>query len=94
MQERLFMLTLFQKELSSRFNVRVTPKASANHLKIEESHDGTILVRVYITIPAEKGKANQQVIPLLARHFNWPKTRFFIIRGHSVRNKVFGILPQ
>ena len=41
--------------------VRVTPKASANRVRIEERPEGP-LVRVDVTVAPEDGKANKQVI--------------------------------
>ena len=66
--------------------VRVTPKASANRLRIEDRTEGPF-VRVDVTVAPEDGKANKQVIKLLAKEFGLPKTTLVIIRGHTSRDK-------
>ncbi len=49
--------------------VRVTPKASSNRIKIEEMSDGSTRYRVYVTVAAEDGKANEAVLKLLANKY-------------------------
>ena len=45
--------------------VKVTPKASQNRIKVEYNPDGSInLIRVYVTVAPEYGKANKEVIKL------------------------------
>lgn len=73
------------------FHVRVTTRASANMIKVEEQPDGSRLVRVYVTAVPEGGKANDAVIKLLSKEFGLPKTRFEIVRGHTNRNKTIRI---
>lgn len=68
--------------------VRVTPKASSNRIKIEEQADGTKLYRVYVTVVPEDGKANQAVIKLLAKELGLPKSSLTIVRGLSTRDKL------
>ena len=46
--------------------VRVTPKASTNRVRIEDRTEGPF-VRVDVTVAPEDGKANKQVIKLLAK---------------------------
>jgi len=41
--------------------------------------------------PAKEGRANENVIKLLAEFFNLPKSRVKIISGHSSKNKVIEI---
>ena len=66
--------------------VRVTPKASANRVRIEDRTEGPF-VRVDVTVAPEDGKANKQVIKLLAKELRLPKPTFAIIRGHTSRDK-------
>jgi uncharacterized protein (TIGR00251 family) len=68
--------------------IRVTPQASVNQIKREEQADGSVLFKVYVTVPPEDGKANDAVIKLLAKHFGVAKSHIEIIRGHTHRNKV------
>jgi len=51
--------------------------------------DGVLVVRVNV-VP-EKGKANEAVIKLLAKHFKVAKSKVKIVRGLTSRNKVVEI---
>jgi|TARA_B100001964_G_C14043713_1_gene513800 hypothetical protein len=70
--------------------VRVTPKASANRVRIEERSEGP-LVRVDVTVAPEDGKANKQVVKLLARELSLPKSALVIVRGQTSREKTISI---
>jgi uncharacterized protein (TIGR00251 family) len=87
------MYTLFnwQDTPPSTLTVRVTPKASANRIKTEQSSDGTTLVRVYVTAPPEDGKANKAVLELLAKQLGVAKSSLTILHGLHDRTKVIGI---
>lgn len=67
--------------------LRVTPKASSNRVKAEEA-GGEWLIRVYVTVPPENGKANEAVIKLLAKEMELPKSAFSIIKGAGDRDKI------
>jgi uncharacterized protein YggU (UPF0235/DUF167 family) len=68
--------------------IRVTPKAAANKIKVEQQEDGLWLIRVYVTTAPEDGKANKAILELLARHLGLPKSSLTIIRGLTGRNKI------
>lgn len=70
--------------------IRVTPKASSNRIKIEE--DGTI--RVYVTTAPEDGKANKKVIELLAKEYKIAKSKIQITKGETSRNKTVIIVDE
>ena len=70
--------------------VRVTPKASVNRVRIEERPEGT-LVRVDVTVAPEDGKANKQVVRLLAKEMNLSKSALSIVRGLTSRNKMIAV---
>lgn len=70
------------KDLGSTFTIRVTPKASANKIKIEDN-----LVRVYVTCVPEDGKANEAVLKLLAKELGVPKSSLTITQGLKGRDK-------
>ena len=74
------------KDLPKIFNVRVTPHAKQN--KVVEN-DGVL--RVYIIVAPENGRANSAVIELLSEYFDIPKSRFHILRGASGRDKVISV---
>ncbi len=71
--------------------VRVFPKASANRIKPEIMPDGSLRVRVYVTVAAEGGKANETVIKLLAKALELPKSSLNIVRGELSQNKIIKI---
>jgi hypothetical protein len=64
--------------------VRVTPKASRNAVVA----DGAV-VRVYVTVVPEGGKATAEVVKLLAKALGVAKTRLTLVRGETSRDKVF-----
>jgi len=49
--------------------------------------EGDVL-RVYVTVVPEDGKANAAVLKLLAKALGVPKSRLEIVRGHTARDKV------
>ena len=63
--------------------VKVITRAHANIVK--KSEDGTY--KVYVTVIAEKGKANTAVQKLLAKYFGVSKTSVQILRGKTARIK-------
>ena len=66
--------------------VRVTPKASADRIVVE---GGT--VRVHVTAPPDKGKANKAVIALVARSLDIPKSAVELLRGDTAREKLLKV---
>jgi len=68
--------------------LKVKPKAGqAKVVKIDETH-----YQVYVTQPPEKGKANKQIIKLLADYFGVSSSKINIIAGEKGREKVVEIL--
>lgn len=67
--------------------LRVIPKASRDRIVAEDG-----LVRVYVTVVPEGGKANAAVLKLLARALGVPKSRLVIVRGRASRDKVIRVL--
>tara|TARA_B100001079_G_C16277163_1_gene454794 strand:- start:265 stop:516 length:252 start_codon:yes stop_codon:yes gene_type:complete len=65
----------------------VQPKASRN--QVDGFEDGTLRLRV--TAPPAEGKANAEVIALLAKTLGLSKSRLEIVRGHNSRDKVVSI---
>ena len=54
--------------------IRVTTKASVNRIRIEKREDEKPIVRGDVTVAPEDGKANKQVVKLLATELNLPKS--------------------
>ncbi len=73
--------------MNGLLQVRVTPKAAADRIVLEEG-----VYRVYVTAVPEDGKANKAVIALLAKHLGVAKSRVELVRGETGRDKVFRIL--
>jgi len=68
--------------------LKVKPKASQTKVvKIDETH-----YQIYVTQPPEKGKANKQMIKLLADYFGVSLSKINIIAGKKRREKVVEIL--
>ncbi|ACB97135.1 DUF167 domain-containing protein [Beijerinckia indica] len=68
--------------------IRVTPKASANRIVVETAPDGSERLRIYVTTVPENGKANRDVLRLLAKHLDIPPSSLEIIRGSTGRDKI------
>ena len=66
-------------------NVTVQPRASKK--RVVGIFNGT--VKIAITAPPVDGKANTQVIAMLAKFFELPKTAVFLKSGHRSRQKRF-----
>lgn len=64
--------------------VRVKPNSRKNEVK--QLSENSFEVRV--TVPPEKGKANEKVIELLSEHLRIPKSRLEIVKGFSSREKI------
>ncbi|MFA5092582.1 MAG: DUF167 domain-containing protein [Candidatus Omnitrophota bacterium] len=66
--------------------VRVCPRASRN--LVEQNINALV---VHLTKPAADGQANNQLIELLAKHFNIKKYQIKIMSGFKSRNKIVEI---
>lgn len=78
--------------LGDCFQVKVIPNASKNCVKIDELDSGAKLLRVYVTVPPEDGKANEQVIKILAKSLGIAKSSLKISKGLKSRNKTIKII--
>jgi uncharacterized protein (TIGR00251 family) len=68
--------------------LKVKPKAKeARVVKVDATH-----YQVYVTQPLEKGKANKQIIKLLAEYFNVSSSKIRIFFGEKIREKMVEIL--
>ena len=73
-------------------SVKLTPKASSD--RVGETRilpDGQEQLTAYVTAVPEKGKANEALLRLLAKHLGLAPSRLKIVRGHTSRNKVIEI---
>ena len=68
-------------------NVRVHPRARNQEVqKIGEKE-----YRVRVLSPPSEGKANNEVIAVLASHFHLPPSRVKIVKGKKSRQKVVAL---
>ena len=70
-------------------SVRVIPKSKTESVEFISDTD----VKVKISSPPEKGRANKRVIELLSDKFSIPKSKIKIVKGHSHRLKRISITP-
>ncbi|MCB1335182.1 MAG: DUF167 domain-containing protein [Roseivivax sp.] len=66
--------------------VRATPRAGRNRVVPEDG-----VLRVYVTAPAEDGKANAAIQKLLAKRIGIAKSRLELVRGATARDKLFRV---
>ncbi|SFM46713.1 DUF167 domain-containing protein [Shimia aestuarii] len=68
----------------AEFAVRVTPRAARNRITVEDG-----VIRVYVAVVPEGGKANAAVQKLVAKALGVAKSRLTLVRGQSTRDKTF-----
>ena len=71
--------------------IRVKVKANARGNDVKKIGEDYYEVRV--TVPPEKGKANERVIELLSGYFGIPKSNINIKRGSKSREKIIELKP-
>jgi len=64
-------------------SIKVSPKSSVNKVEKFDS-----FYKVWLKTAPEKGKANNQLIALLASHFKVKKSAVLIISGTKMRKKL------
>ncbi|MGB5594483.1 MAG: DUF167 domain-containing protein [Crocosphaera sp.] len=69
--------------------IQVKVKPNAKQQKIEESTEGNFIIS--LKSPPTEGKANQELIKLLGKRFNVPKSHISIKSGVSSRQKLIEI---
>ena len=69
--------------------IQVTVKPNARTSELEELEDGTWLARLK-ALPVD-GKANAELVALVARQFGQPRARVSIRRGNTGRVKLVTI---
>ncbi len=69
--------------------VLVKVKPGSKEELVRDPGDGTLEVRV--SVPPEKGKANERLLEVLARHYGVRKSAIRIVRGHTSRTKLIEI---
>jgi uncharacterized protein (TIGR00251 family) len=80
-------LKLTGKEEKLTIIVRVTPNSSVNDISLES--DGKLAVK--LTSPPVEGKANKDLVKLIAKKLRIPQSDVSIKRGEHSRDKVLVI---
>jgi len=78
--------------MSYILSVNLTPKASSNRIGTSRilSNDKEQL-KIYVTAPPDKNKANDAMLELLAEHLGVAKSSLTIIQGQTSRNKLIEV---
>lgn len=71
-----------------KVNVKVIPKSSMTMVQTEL--DGSLKVK--LTAPPEKGKANEQLVEVLAKHYNVKKSAVRLLKGAASKEKLVEVL--
>ena len=69
--------------------VLIKVKTKAGRDLVEKTGEGSYLV--FTKEPPQKGKANQAIIQLLAKHFKKPQASLKIIKGLKSKQKIIKI---
>ncbi len=72
--------------------LRVTPGARRTSIDGVESRAGEPVLRVRVTAPPDKGRANAAVVALLAKTLRVPKSAIAISAGQNARDKRVRVL--
>jgi len=83
MQLRTEMINITENSGSIEFEIIAKPKASKN--AIGDVHDGAL--KISVTAPPDKGKANKAIIKLLSKELKIPQSSISIISGETSRRK-------
>ena len=68
--------------------IRLTPRAARSRVEgVGAGADGGAVLKVAVTAPPERGKANAAMIKLLAKAWHLPKTSMAITAGATARRK-------
>ena len=69
--------------------IQVKVKPNSSQQKIIEAEDGSLTI--YLQSPPVDGKANQELIKLLAKKYDVPKSQITIKSGLSSKTKLIAI---
>jgi len=86
--KRPIRFRITKAERGSAFTVVVVPKAKRNEIVGRYGE----AVKIRISAPPEKGKANEELLKFLAEKLGVKEDRLEIVAGASSRNKVIAVL--
>ncbi|MFH1675657.1 MAG: DUF167 domain-containing protein [bacterium] len=73
------------KKSADAVEIEIIASPKAKKDRIIGTHDGAL--KISVTAPADKGKANEAIIKLLSKFFGIPVSSVTIVSGHSSRRK-------
>lgn len=73
----------------ARLAVRATPRAKREAIEPPETPGAPL--RVWVTAPADEGRANEAVRKLLAKALGIAPSRLTLLRGQTARDKLFQV---
>lgn len=75
-----------------RLSVRLTPAGGRDLVEgLEKAADGSLWLKVRVSVPPEDGKANKALVALLAKTFRIPKSALSFVSGETSRKKILRI---
>lgn len=74
------------------FTVTVEVKAGARRREIVVKDNDSVIVRT--PVAPERGKANADVVEILAEHFGVAKSHVELLKGTKAKKKIFKITAQ
>lgn len=81
--------------MSFKLGIKVQPGARKNAiLGWGKDSEGKPLLKICVTTPPQKGKANDAVLALLAEHFHVAKSKLGVISGRNSRQKIVEIRDE
>ncbi len=73
--------------------VKLTPRAAHERIDgVDRDAAGTAVLKVAVTAPPEKGRANAKLLALLAKTWRLPKSSLAIVAGTTDRRKTVAIM--
>ncbi len=70
--------------------ITVQVRAGARERSLQD--DGSGVIKIKTPVAPEKGKANRDVVDMLAEHFNVARSCVVLLRGESASKKKFKII--
>lgn len=68
--------------------VKVKTKATQKKIvKVDDAH-----FEIFTNVPPEQGKANKEIIKMLAKYFDTSISKIFILSGDKSKNKIIEII--
>lgn len=72
--------------------MKIKIKAKPNSRKNEVTKLDTNYYEVKVTVPPEKGRANEKIRELLADYFMVTKSKISLVSGESYKEKIFEVI--